>query len=478
MNPPSLFTLTLLPLPLQEILEICLSGRFPPCTGIWKRKAELEFGFAGNFFDLYLGSEISTPRPIPESYRYLELGAINSFFPELAASRDRKTGQISGLFESFIGVKEAILQGNMEQFQFFFDRMKPEAKQELKKNLESVGKLSLLFPMGADRISFPVFNALLQGLGLPPLDKIVQPQDPSQQWILTGKPPRSIDQSVNDQKARMGGFVPNEILNNPLYFSHDVLLSLVEKGNEKALMELLSAFNDGRTQPTSKAIFRAILRSGRIDFVDAFEPYFKYVVLRSAAFDIDGIYEEKFAGFPTDFFLDAAYGGNQQIVNFLSQSNQQSSLDMMRNSESFTSVYLRAILDGFFLHRDVIAVHSLIEQITLNSTGIIHRSRINFSSLPIDVLDLLSHKIPFKEIYSAVDFFSQVLGQNLGYLNVVIFCLNGLATERGRENFFRHLERSGLSQVLERFEKLTPLSVSIVRSTLQSWALPPLVEND
>lgn len=478
MNPSSLSSLILLRLPFQQALEVCSSEQFPPCTGLWKKKAELEFGFSGNFFDLYLGAPLSTPRSIPESYRYLELGTINSFLPESAVSQDRKTGQITGLFESFIGVKEAVMQGNLGQFQFFFSRMKPETKEQLKEMASSLTQLSSLFPRGANLISFPVFDALVQNLGLSSLEKINQPQNQTQQWILAGKPPNSIDRSLNDQKARMGGFSFEEILTNPLYFSNDVLLSLIERGDERALKELLLAFENGTNLPDLRRIFGAILRSGRIDFVGAFEPYFKYVVSRSISYDNNGPVENV-VGFPMIYFFNAAYGGNQQVIDLLSQFNQKSPLDIIRNDRSFANSYLRSILDGFFLHGDVVAVRSLIEQIPFRSSGII--SQINFSSLPIDILDLIYHKIPFDKFYSPVDFLSKILVQNLGYLNIVTFCLAGLDSERNKEYFFPDLKHSGLERDLEKHEKLTPMSVSIVRSALDSWKasiLPPLVENN
>ncbi|KHL71317.1 hypothetical protein PpSQ1_26850, partial [Pseudomonas putida] len=92
-------------------------------------------------------------RPISEYFRYLELASINSFLPELAASKNVETGEIFGLYESFAGLKEAVLKGDETQFDFFFNRLRPETLEWLKTHLKFLHSIEDLFPQGPGFIS-------------------------------------------------------------------------------------------------------------------------------------------------------------------------------------------------------------------------------------------------------------------------------------------------------------------------------------
>nr|WIL05341.1 hypothetical protein pmam_302 [Pithovirus mammoth] len=465
---PSLFSLSLLPLSTQQILEICQSGQFPSCAGIWKRKAELDFDFWEPFFDLYLGSETSSRRMISEYFRYLELGSINYFLPQAAASHDTNTGKISGLWESFIGVKEAILTGDDEKFNFFISRLKPETLKELKNYWMSIAeRIGDLFPQGPDLISISLFDRLLQEVGEKSIDDINSTEKASaaQRWIKNSRFPEFLPLWVliRDQKAFSGDIPQEELFENWDRYSPKVLLKLIERGNQEALNKVLSFFEEGRFGFKAEEILLSVLKSGR-SVIQEFEPFLQYVKFYRNNIDLH--------------FEAAVFGGNWENVELISRLSETNiSLPM--------STYISSVCKGFFFHRDVVSSCNMIDKIPGYTWFDV--SGLDYSSLPIDIIDLIYHKTSFVNA-SSVSFFSLVLQYNLGYLDIVQFCLDELERRRSEPNFVENLTPHQLNYYLEAYEKLTPLSVSLVRSAMQSWGivritsessdLPLLVEDE
>lgn len=494
MNPPSLFELSLLPFSLKETLEICSSRQFPPCTEVWKVKAEKNLKIPRQFFDLYLGSDLSSPRPIVESYRYLELAVINSFLPESAVSRDRKTGQITGIFESFAGVKDAIIRGDEQEFEFFFARLKPEAKSKLIQILNSQFLLPELFPQGPDAISIHIFGILYRRLVEDvPFDQFGPYITGTQFWLAGIEPSNDISDWDYREEVRekiqkrylADSSRTQQIIESPADYFFETFLPLVEKGDQRALQYFLDNFSKGIANYLTEQVFIAILRSGRVDFLDAFSPYLRKIGLKwgltlpSQTASIED--SSRTPDLSTNYFVAAAYGGNSKMVEFLSLIRGETPAEIVtKGNYSFANRYVRSAVDGFFSHRNVLGTYDLIQPIPFNSWT---TDLVALSGLPIDILDLLYHKFPIVEDSpSRTWFLGKILSQNLGYLNVVFYCLAQLETQIRNENFFEYLIVTTIPEPIFTDGKiLTPLSVSIIESAIESWkasVLPPLVENN
>nr|WIL05342.1 hypothetical protein pmam_303 [Pithovirus mammoth] len=458
MELPSLFNLSLTTLPVSQTREICESGEFPPCEGVWERKAELELNFWEKFFNLYLGSETSSKRPISEYFRYLELASVNSFLPELAASKNVETGEIFGLYESFAGLKEAVLKGDETQFDFFFTRLRPETLEWLKTHLKFLHSIEDLFPQGPGFISLDLFDKLLQETGQMALEEYPKLSEPSaaQRWVAKDMNHYPLRAQIRNQKAMSKDSPQVQLLENWDQFSSQVLLKLIERGNRQALDKVLDFFDNGRFDFEAEQIFLSILRSGELSFVQAFEPFIQYVVF----------YDEEQS---QKYFDAAAFGGNWENVEMVSKL-----MDLDIKNYLSLKDYLISIIKGFFFHRDLSGACFMIDQLDGYESSDIFED-VNFASVPLDIIDLVYHRTTFYTSFSEVYFLSSVMWANLGYLNVVQFCLDELEKLRGVKYFKKDFEDTQPDFHLDKYEVLTPLSVSLVRSAIETWNFPKRV---
>lgn len=465
---PSLFDLSLLGLSVTDTLQVCgASFALPSCEeNIWPRKAEKNLKIPSEFFDLYLGSPLSTRRPISESYRYLELASINNFLPETAVSRDVKTGKISGLFESLNGVKEAILRGDGRQFEFFFSRLKPAAIERLNFMFDYPQLISDLFPQGPNQVSFELFVIFCQRLGFWN-SKEGKVTSPAQDWIIRDTPGNSIEERFEIRASFNAQITNPSVLAR---YSTDAILLLIEKGQEPALIFFLDAFRRGELKQMIKEVFIAVLRSGNFDFFDSFSLYFSVVGLGTTSNPY----------LSDEYFIAAAYGGNLVIINFLLEV-KGGTLKTIKweNKLKFNDSFVEAALHGFFTHRNVLRLYDILQ--TADSKY--YLSKTQLSSISIDVLDLIHCDILQKEegysSYEIIIFLSQALSANLGQLNVVFFCLNQLEKYIHEENFYVYFNAQLSSHIIHLNKDLTPLSVRLVEDTVKQWkskpTLPPLV---
>lgn len=465
---PSLFDLSLLNLSVTDTLQVCgASFALPSCgENIWPRKAEKNLKIPSEFFDLYLGSPLSTRRPISESYRYLELASVNNFLPEAAVSRDVKTGQISGLFESLNGVKEAILRGDEQQFEFFFPRLKPNAIQRLNFLFEYPQLISDLFPQGPNQVSFDLFVTFCQRLGFWNSNE-GKVTSPAQDWIIRDTPGRSLEEKFQVRASFNAPITDLSILNSYL---PEAILLLIEKGQESALTFLLGKFRRGEMLLLVSKVFIAVLRSGNFDFFDAFSPYFPNVGLETMSnFHI-----------PNEYFIAAAYGGNPTILNFLLEVKGTTFEEIIKqNVVSFINLFVDSTLLGFFSHRKILWTYDILRNFPLQY----YSNRSFLSSVPIDFLDLIYYKTSTDQYdfynSSVISLLTQTLASNLGQLNVVFFCLNQLEKYIHEENFYIYFNGRISSHAIHLNKDLTPLSVRLVEDTVKQWkskpTLPPLV---
>lgn len=448
MNPPSLLHLSLLPLSAEQTIEICSSDQFPSCDEIWKAKAQLDFGFSSDFFDFFLDS---SGRSLNNFQRYLELSLVNSFLPQ--AGED--------LIEGIAGVKDAVLKGSEDQLNFFLFRLCPKAKVQLAEILNSSSKLKSLFPQGPDLISFSVFDSLVYRLTGQSLKDEKETISASQLWLIEEKSPGPLEIKIRNQMAYCGAIPQKELLENWDFFPIDILCYLIEKGNEQALEKVLSFTRMGRFGFTFGRVFVSILRSGRIDFINAFRPYLKY--LNSLADQPS----EKPVPNSHYYFTEAFYGGNPKFIEFLNEIGKLTLEDKLKSSSIFTAGCLRSAFEGFLFHRNLEATCQMVEQIPELNFSLI--CAVDFSSLPVDVIDYVYRKISTKDHFSPSAFFAKILSENLGYLNVVDFCLEKLRefNEKSPDVLKKVARDEVLQYQLNKYSDLTPISVEKIRSALK-----------
>lgn len=450
MNPPSLLHLSMLPLSTEQTIEICSSDQFPSCDEIWKAKAQLDFGISPEFFDLFLGLSKSSKRSINNFQRYLELSSVNSFLPQVSED----------LIEAFAGVRDAVLKGDEEQLDFFFSRLGPEAKSELTEIVSSSSKLDSFFPQGADLVSFPVLDKLVNQLTGHSLKETSGKISPAQLWLIKEKIRGPLEVKIRIQMAYCEAIPHRELIEDWDSFPPDVLCYLIERGNEQALEKVLSFTRQGRFGFTFEGVFLSILKSGRMDFVEAFRPYFQYLN------SLTDKPSKKLVPTFHYYFAEAFYGGNSKIIEFLSENGKITLAKKQKpQGTGFVSDYLRNILEGFFFHRNVEASCQTIEQIP-ELKFVRSFDSINFSSVPIDILDCIYRVVSQSSYFSPRNFFTKVLLHNLGYLNVVNFCLEKLKELDGKELTLLS-EDPIFQETLDKYSDLTPISVSAVCSALK-----------
>nr|WIL05347.1 hypothetical protein pmam_308 [Pithovirus mammoth] len=455
----SLFSLSLLSLSLQEVLEICSSGSFPRCDGIWAEKAEKEFCFPRSFFELHQGGQTSSSRLIPSSFRYLELISSKTFLPELAVSVDKKSGQISGLYESLIGVKEAVIKGDEQQLEFFCRRMKPEFQKQLISNLQQGWFLDLLFPWGGPLIHLQTLQKLLNlGGSYAPLNHSSHPQ------IFTWYQNQTkcscsyyfyFNQQILAETTTFKQVLKN---NETSAYKLNIFFLMVEKGNE-TVFHFLDSFKHKMEKKDKLRFFHSVLRSGRMDFFQLFVPL------------LDELFPSEHEIFVEEFEY-VFFGSNPQMLELLSQRLKMDEAER----ETYTTDLIQSAIEGYFAHHNLSGTYQILSQFSFSWYDL-ELKDLHFSGVPIDIIDLLYCKSDFPSCNKA-KFLFRVLTENLGYLNVVFFCLSHLEGRILEPDFLEQCDQSKLEFHLKNFEGLTPLSVSIVRSTLQRWNLripPPLV---
>ncbi len=144
--------------------------------------------------------------------------------------------------------------------------------------------------------------------------------------------------------------------------------------------------------------------------------------------------------------------------------------------ETYTTDLIQSAIEGYFAHHNLSGTYQILSQFSFSWYDL-ELKDLRFSGVPIDIIDLLYCKSDFPSCGKA-KFLFRILTENLGYLNVVFFCLSHLEGRILEPDFLEQCDHSKLEFHLKNFEGLTPLSVSIIRSTLQRWNLqipPPLV---
>nr|WIL05338.1 hypothetical protein pmam_299 [Pithovirus mammoth] len=430
---PSLFELSLVPLSVQETLEICNSGRFPPCQGVWKRKAEVNLGIPPNFFDLYLGGPTSTFRPISEPSRYLELLAINDFSPEMAVYVVKKTGEISGLIESFAGVQDAVYKNNSEQFDFFFARLKPWLRNSIFEYVETLG-----FPIQED-FSLKFFQQVLEKVSSP----------------YYGSNPAIHGARIFLKEHFLIPRENIEITDSPALFLSELdrLLPLIEKGNLKTLQDTLTPQRK-KSQNSLVEIFNSVLKSGQPDLLQFFSPYVVKVIPTSSGFSPQ----------LQRLFVSAAKGGNPAFIEMLQKISGYDPYVMESAFPEFYQNFCGTLIQGFFAHRNVIWTRQLFENMISPSLLSFYDS--SWKGIPVDILDSVISK---SEDFVRRRFLVDMMLDNLGYINVILYCLNQLSLLPQEYKKIDTIDQIEFRKIKGNGSMLAPLSTSLIKSSISSW---------
>lgn len=431
---PSLFKLSLVPLSVQETLEICGSGRFPPCQGVWKRKAEVNLGIPPNFFDLYLGGPTSTFRPISEPSRYLELLAISDFSPEMAVYVVKKTGEISGLIESFAGVQDAVYKNNSEQFDFFFARLKPWLRNSIIEYVETLG-----FPIPED-FSLKFFQQVLGKV--PNFNFGSDPAKNGAKMFLT-------------KNFLIPGRSDDPIESPALYVSElDRLLSLIEKGNLKSLQDAITP-QRLNSRNSMIEIFNSVLKSGQSDLLNFFSLYSEQLIPKDSEFSFQ----------LRRLFISAAKGGNPNFIEMLQRVSGINPY-IMHNSIDFYQNFCKAAIQGFFTNRNVVWTRQIFENISPN---LIFFYGSSWKGIPIDVIDSIISKYTDKGVGTRKVLLIKMMLDNLGYVNTILYCLNQLNLIPQEYKVVDVSDQLSFSKLKGNNNMLAPLSTSLIKSSISSW---------
>ncbi|SPN79416.1 Hypothetical protein BRZCDTV_330 [Brazilian cedratvirus IHUMI] len=126
-QPKTLYSTILHNYTYEQLRDLCFTdlftGVFDCEWDIWRRKAVADFGISEEFFDLV--------RVLSGPQRYLQIASYVKLSP-LSGVRVYEGGSIEGVYEAAKGYKLAEKRGDSNMVFWFFNRLKPEAKEEVK----------------------------------------------------------------------------------------------------------------------------------------------------------------------------------------------------------------------------------------------------------------------------------------------------------------------------------------------------------
>lgn len=371
--------------------------------------------FPQSFFNAGLrGGAIS-----PE-YRELELLTQIKLTPEC---RVRVVGEeILGIYESFRGVKEAILRNDPEMALFFLDRLNPVARERLIYELES-GKVE------TKSYRTLALRTVLQELSLRNRVPLLE--------IETEDIARGVKPFVKE----------NFTYRNTL----DGLYYLVIVGREEALLQALAVLKrtTKRNRPHDiQSLFLCALESGRIDFVnrmvESLPKYLPYPRVEEVTREVDFvnsdyrrledyILRQESYNIELRFYEYALKGGNPRLLVYLAALSAHKPLaypsgDLLSGYEEKRDLLPRYICAQFF------PSHWHAPPVTTSS---------------IDLYRILSLKSPETE---RKKYAMKFLFSNLGNIDILFYILDAYPEER-----------DNIKQIVQdRYQGLYPLTERIL----------------
>lgn len=96
---------------------------------VWRKKAEIDFGVTGRFFDLV--------KTLPGAQRYLQVKTYYQLSPDSATRVYTNTGYVEGVYTARAGYLEAQARNNPQMTSFFYSRLKEDEKNSLPPPLPS-----------------------------------------------------------------------------------------------------------------------------------------------------------------------------------------------------------------------------------------------------------------------------------------------------------------------------------------------------
>lgn len=424
MQIPSLISLCAVYLPFSEVKELCFSEGFPSLQEVWREKAFHDFDIPRSFFDLYQGGEISSPRQISSFERYLELTTdkIISDFQD----------EISFPYEDAIGLKEAIMNNDEKQIKIYFDRISFDAWIVFFDQLKSSSP-EILFPQEGVNIFYKTIQKLSSLIaGGVNYDKLY--------FHFYKQNMHRFDNFVfTNHKLSSETLTVSEILegNGEFYFKVTTLIAMVKKGNQEALEYLLTNFDDLSIH--RDRVCWSVLQSGKFELFELFRPFFSKLEFPRYA---------KLINIMERFFRMAAYGGNLEILKELTQIYNFDYVKKFQGDRMILGKFVRSTVRGFFFHHNLHSTYQILSQFSV-PWKTFKKYKLKLSGIPIDILDLFYCKNSFCLPYHKIQYLIWALFDNLGYLNVVSYCLLRLDELTSEPAFPICLYHSNYKQKLE-----------------------------
>ncbi|SPN79285.1 Hypothetical protein ZAZAV_250 [Cedratvirus Zaza IHUMI] len=336
-------------------------------------------------------------RDISREYRELELLTEVELTPECRVRVDAE-GEVLGIYESFRGVKEAILRNEPGMALFFLARLNPVARERLIYELQS-GKVEYI------KYHSLALRSVLLELSLANRIPLLEVEI---EEIAHGTRPFLVKD-----------FAYRKTLNE-LYY-------LVSSGKEEALEQALVVFRKttkaNRTVDASY-LFSAALKSGRVDFVnrvvDQLSTYLPYPRVEELVTEI-GFVEQNFRRM-SDYILrqddheielryysDALWGGNPRLfVYIFALSGRQPLYDAYE------------LVQGYHTRRNLLDRYICAQFFPLRDYALPATSSI-------DLYRIFSQKLPEEE---RRDYALKFVSANLGNVDILFYILDTYPEEK------------------------------------------------
>nr|WIL03102.1 hypothetical protein Cbor_246 [Cedratvirus borely] len=336
-------------------------------------------------------------RDISQEYRELELLTEVELTPECRARVDVE-GEVLGIYESFRGVKEAILRNEPDMALFFLARLNPVARERLIYELQS-GKVEYT------KYHSLALRTVLEELSLPNRIPLLEVE---------------IEEIAHGTRPFLAKDFAYRKTLNELYY-------LVSSGKEEALEQALAVFK--KTTKANRAVdasylFSATLKSGRVDFVnrvvDQLSAYLPYPRVEELVTEI-GFVEQNFRRM-SDYILrqddheielryysDALWGGNPRLfVYIFALSGRQPLYDAYE------------LIKGYSTRRNLLDRYICVQFFPLRDYALPATSSI-------DLYRILSQKLPEEE---RRDYALKFVSANLGNVDILFYILDTYPEEK------------------------------------------------
>lgn len=471
----------------QKLLSTCNSPSFADseiCSWeTWRERAFRRYGVPYEYFDLArtvlsepneeVPGDIEVPaRNISGSFRYLEIATKFELLPESAASLNKRTATVSGIYESYGGVLEALKRNDPRGIDIFFSRLRESQREQLIQDIRERNKnilpkkfrfasfghlVNLLFE---DRAQEILTEEFIDGQGNV---SVYQPSE----WEISVE---EAEKNKQDDGSRMikgvGGESEEEFFEGLMY--------LISQGCRFALEQALEILVRENRDEILEPIFLSALKSGQVDMVDRvlfLRPLLGLPndgqkvldIVSPAPFQIFFADEGRIppivqvpnpVRIPDRYFDAACYGGNPLLVDFLLAMNDD--LNYMPSSRELT--------EGYFTRRDPVGYYQVLQRCDFTfSSG-------NIPGLgDIDINLFLSS---FMDNYFAgwINFDYDALTESRGNIDILLTYLPRYQQYmEGMDEEAKLRSRGKPSIVYEFKKKLYPLSALLVSGAYANY---------